>query len=443
MRFKRQHEDAILFFRMGDFYEMFFDDARQASQLLGLTLTARNHGKTSGSVPLAGIPHHQLEPYVAKLLRAGRKVAICEQVEDPKKAKGIVKRDIVQVVSPGTALADSMLDRQRNNFTACLCPDGDNVGVALVDLSTGVFTLDEVPAAQLRDELARAGPTELLVSEATEDPWLDSVRSALPNVAVSRVEDWHFEFDQAHETLLDQLAVRSLKAFDCEDAVLAIRAGGAVVQYLRDNQRGAVDHIRHLSRRRREDFLLLDAAAQSHLDLLVNEQQGTREDSLLEVVDRTCTPMGARLLRQWLTAPLRDPKAIDARLQAVEALVVGARSRALLRELLQQIGDLERMVARICCQRGNARDLVGLATSLEVIPAVTETVLALGESPPADGGSHPAPSDSGVRGEKALAFSTAAHGSPRADGGSHPAPLLAKLAALSSTPPPPRPLKVA
>ena len=387
MRFKRQHEDAILFFRMGDFYEMFFDDARQASRLLGLTLTSRNHGKTSGSVPLAGIPHHQLETYVARLLREGRKVAICEQVEDPKKAKGIVKRDIVQVVTPGTALADSMLDRQRNNFTAALCPDGENVGVALVDLSTGVFTLDEIPASQLRDELARAGPAELLVAEATESPWLDSVRSVLSDVAVSRVEDWHFELGHARETLLDQLQVRSLKAFDCEDAVLAIRAGGAVIQYLRDNQRGALDHIRRLSRRRRDDFLLLDAAAQTHLDLLVNQHHGTRTDSLLEVVDRTCTPMGARLLREWLTAPLRDPEAIDERLQAVETLVTGSRGRALLREHLQQIGDLERMMARICCRRGNARDVVGLATSLEAIPAVTEVVLSLHDSPQLGGGS--------------------------------------------------------
>ena len=467
MRFKRQHEDAILFFRMGDFYEMFFDDAKQASRLLGLTLTSRNHGKTSGAVPLAGIPHHQLETYVARLLLARRKVAICEQVEDPKKAKGIVKRDVVQVVTPGTALADSMLDRQRNNYTAGLFPDGDAVGVALVDLSTGVFTLDEVPGTQLRDELARAGPAELLVSEAVDASWLDAARSAVPDIAVSRVEDWHFELDQARQTLLDQLDVQSLKAFDCEDAVLAIRAGGAVIQYLRDNQRGALDHIRRLSRRRREDYLFLDAAAQSHLDLLVNQQQGTRDGSLLDVVDHTCTPMGARLLRQWMTAPLRDPQAIGERLQAVESLVAGTRDRARLRELLQQIGDLERMMARICCRRGNARDLIGLATSLGVIPSVAEVARALGESsesaPAQDSprapsgagttgekasafstaahgspqdlpGSHPAPSGAGTTGEKASAFSTAAHGSPQDLPGSHPAPLLATLAGAELPP---------
>ncbi|MFH1570158.1 MAG: DNA mismatch repair protein MutS, partial [Gemmatimonadota bacterium] len=377
MRLKRQHEDAILFFRMGDFYEMFYDDAREASRLLGLTLTARNHGRSSGDVPLAGVPHHQLEPYVAKLIRLGRKVAICEQVEDPRQAKGLVKRDVVQVVSPGTALSDTMLDRQRNNYTASLCADGGRVGIALVDLSTGDFTLDEVSADQLRDELERSAPAELLVSRDAEAAWVDSLRQALPGVALSRAEDWQFEYRHACETLAEQLGVQSLRSYDLEGAELAVRAGGAAVEYLRENQRGALEHMRRLRRRRREDALLLDASAQRHLDLVANQQDGGRDHTLLQVLDRTCTPMGARMLRQWITAPRRDPAAIGARLDAVADLAGARQTRARLRQHLEGLGDLERMMARLCCRRGNARDLVGLATSLERVPAIAEAVAEL------------------------------------------------------------------
>ena len=374
MRFKGQHEDAILFFRMGDFYEMFYDDAREASRLLGLTLTSRSHGKSSGEVPLAGIPYHQLEPYVAKLIRQGRKVAICEQVEDPRKAKGIVKRDVVQVVSPGTALSDAMLDRQRHNFTASLCPNGERVGLAVVDLSTGDFALDEVEAPLVRDELERHGPAELLVSDNADAAWVDWLRQALPGVTVSRVEDWHFEYQHAYDILTEQLGVQSLRSFDVEDADLAIRAGGAAIEYLRENQGGTLDHIRRVRRRRRQDFLLLDARAQRHLDLVANQQDGGRDNTLLQVMDRTCTPMGARLLRLWITAPLRDPDAIEARLEAVSGLCEVRSTRAHLRQRLGDVGDLERMMARICCRRGNARDLVGLAASLERVPAIAEAV---------------------------------------------------------------------
>ena len=193
MHFKRMHPDAILFFRMGDFYEMFFDDAKVAARLLGLTLTARNHGKTTGAVPLAGVPHHAMENYLAKLIQLGRKVAICEQVEDPKLAKGVVKRDVVQVVSPGTALADSMLDQQRNNFLVCLWPQAGLVGLASVDMSTGDFVLDEVPTELLADEVQSLAPAELLLAEGADEEWVVHLQKLLPRAALSRIEDWHFE----------------------------------------------------------------------------------------------------------------------------------------------------------------------------------------------------------------------------------------------------------
>jgi len=371
MRFKREHEDAILFFRMGDFYEMFFEDAKDASRLLGLTLTSRNHGKTSGEVPLAGIPHHAMEGYVARLVGMGRKVAICEQVEDPKKAKGIVKRDVVEVISPGTALSDSMLDGQRNNFTAAICVDAKLAGIALVDLSTGDFSVDEVEISLLSDEIERMAPAELLLPAGDDDALRLDLTTVLPGVAVSYVESWNFEYNSARELLLEQLNVHSLKGFDCDDLDQGLRAAGAALAYLRDHQRAsAIDHINRLRRRRRGDHLLLDAAAQRNLDLLSNQHDGTREGSLLGVLDHTRTVLGARLLRLWLSAPLRDPIQINARLQLVTAMVESRAQRARLREQLERIGDLERMIARVCCHRASPRDLGGHAASLAALPDV-------------------------------------------------------------------------
>ena len=376
MRFKRRHADAILFFRMGDFYEMFYDDAREAASLLGLTLTTRNHGHGSGEVPLAGVPHHAADRYVARLVQMGKKVAICEQVEDPKEARGIVKRDVVQVVSPGTALLDSVLDEHSNNYTIALVPGGEAtdeetcVGLAAVDLSTGDFSLDELPAAAVGDELQRMGPAELVLAQSLGQDWMGIVEDSSPGVPVSRLEDWQFEHRHAYESLTGQLGVRSLRSFDCDDCDLAVRAAGGVLEYLRENQRGAVAHINRIRRRRRNDHLFLDAAAQRHLELFATNQENSRAGSLTEVLDCTRTAMGARLLRQWLAAPLLDVAAIGSRLDDVAALLESATIRAHLRLQLGDVGDLERLTARICCGRANARDLTGLAGSLARVPEV-------------------------------------------------------------------------
>ena len=369
MHFKRQHPDAILFFRMGDFYEMFCDDAKEGARLLGLTLTSRPAGK-SGNLPLAGVPHHAMEGYLAKLIQLGRKVAICEQVEDPKKAKGVVKRDVVEVVSPGTALSDTMLDQQRNNFLVGLCAHAGRVGLASVDLSTGDFALDEIPASDLTDELESLGPAELLIAEGADEQWVATLQNALPQVALSRLADWHFATDTAYETLTSQLRVQTLKGFGCDDMEVAIRAGGATVAYLRENQRGAVEHINRLQRKHREHFALIDATAQRNLELLANRQDGGRANTLLEILDRTRTPMGARLLRQWVAQPLKAPPLIIARLGAVDELLNQREIRRTLGQCLEQVGDLERLIARICCLRANARDMVALARSLDLAPAI-------------------------------------------------------------------------
>ena len=376
MRFKRRHADAILFFRMGDFYEMFYDDAREAAALLGLTLTTRNHGHGSGEVPLAGIPHHAADRYVARLVQMGKKVAICEQVEDPREAKGIVKRDVVQVVSPGTALLDSVLDEHSNNYTVALVPGGNVsgkdtlVGFAAVDLSTGDFSLDELPAAEVADELQRVGPAELVLSRSLGEDWVEVVEISTPGVPVSRLEDWQFEHRHAYESLTEQLGVRSLRSFDCDDVDLAVRAAGGVLEYLRENQRGAIAHINRIRRRRRGDHLFLDASAQRHLELFATNQENSRAGSLIEVLDSTRTAMGARLLHQWLAAPLLDAAAIESRLDAVSALLESSTIRAGVRLQLGEIGDLERLTARICCGRASARDLAGLANSLARVPEI-------------------------------------------------------------------------
>ena len=213
MHFKRLYPDAILFFRMGDFYEMFYDDAKSASKILGLTLTARNHGKTSGEVPLAGIPYHSLENYLSKLIRNGQKVAICEQVEDPKNAKGVVKRDVVEVVSPGTALADSLLEGHRNNFLLGITWRVNKVGLAQIDLSTGDFILDEIGVKDLHDELKSIDPTELLISDKTDVREVEEIKKVLPKASFSYIEDWNFSDDTARSLLLEQFRTNSLKGF--------------------------------------------------------------------------------------------------------------------------------------------------------------------------------------------------------------------------------------
>ncbi len=377
MQFKRQHNDAILFFRMGDFYEMFYDDAVEASNLLGLTLTARNHSKSSGSVPLAGVPHHAADSYLAKLVRLGRKVAICEQVEDPKKAKGVVKRDVVQVVSPGTVLSDAVLDQQRNNFLVSLHSGEELTGLATIDLSTGDFTLSESAPADVWGELEILAPAEFLIGAGVDEEWVENMQVILPGTAVSRIDDWHFEFNSAYESLTTQLQVRSLKGYDAEDLRSAICAGGAAVDYLRDNQRGAIAHINRIQRKRPDDFLMLDATAQRNLELLANQHDGKREGSLLEVLDQTRTPMGARLLRKWIVAPLRNTSAIVDRQDAIAGLLENTQHCATLREVMGGIGDLERVMARICCQRANARDLVALAVSLRKVEEIRSTLAAL------------------------------------------------------------------
>ena len=369
LRFKAEHADALLLFRMGDFYETFYDDAKEMAQLLGLTLTSRHNGR-SEDVPLAGIPYHALDTYLARLIKAGKKVAICEQMEAPKKGKNIVRREVIQVVSPGTTLSDNLLDQKRNNYLMGLFAEGGRVGLAVTDLSTGIFRVSERDEEGIWETMDQIGPAEVVASESWADAHEAHCRERFPGMLVTRMEDWHFGHTYAYDTLLAHFRVASLKGFGCEDLTVGICAAGGVLCYLQENQKGAVSHITRLSHDRTADYMVLDAVTQRNLELLASMQEGRREGTLLSVLDRTCTALGARAIRAWLSQPLRDISRIEARLGAVDELVRSPAFREALRAGLRKVGDLERMMSKICCGRAGPRDLAGLKVSLQAIPAI-------------------------------------------------------------------------
>ena len=374
LHFKDEYRDAVLLFRMGDFYETFYDDAKEVSGLLGLTLTSRNNGRGGESVPMAGVPHHALDTYLARLIKAGCKVAICEQMEAPQKGKPVVRREVVQVVSPGTALSDNLLDQKRNNYLAGLRVESNRLGIAVTDLSTGDFRALERDADDLWDVLEGISPAEVLAPES----WIEANEAAmahrLPGTLLVRAEDWHFGFAYAHDLLLEHFRVNSLKGFGCDQMTVGIGAAGAVLGYLKQNQKGAVSHITRLSRERDGAHMGLDLVTQRNLELITSIQEGRREGTLLSLLDRTCTAMGARTLRTWLSRPLLDIPRIEARLDAVEDLATHPARRESLRSGLKQVGDLERLMSRICCGRCSPRDLVSLKASLQAIPGLREAL---------------------------------------------------------------------
>jgi DNA mismatch repair protein MutS len=368
LRFKGEHEDAIVLFRMGDFYETFYEDAKEVSRLLGLTLTSRNGGRSTAKVPMAGVPHHALDTYLSRLIKLGRKVAICEQMEPPQKGKTIVRREVTQVVSPGTALSDNLLDQNRNNYLAGLCVMDDRVGVALADLSTGSFRVLERPSEQIWELLEHAGPAEVIAPESWVEEHNHRFTTQLPGVLLGKQEDWYFGFAYATQVLQEHFRVSSLKGFGCEDLRAGVCAAGAVLNYLQTNQKGAVSHITGLQHERDDGYMVLDLVTQRNLELITSIQEGQREGTLISVLDNTRCALGARGLRSWLARPLLDIPKIIGRQDAVSEFLKNQGMREGVRDILQQVGDLERMMSRICCGRANPRDMVGLKLSLQAIP---------------------------------------------------------------------------
>lgn len=370
MAIKAKHQDAVLFFRLGDFYEMFFDDAKIASEVLGITLTARGHGKGT-RVPLAGFPYHSLDTYLSKMVKAGYRVAICEQVEDPKKAKTVVKRDVTEVVSPGTVLADDLLESKRNNFLGAAYFDGEVCGFAVVDVSTGEFTTEEVPAAEFVEALLKAGPSELLISEEQAGV-IESRLPADQNIFITKREDWIFSRDYAYETLTRHFGTLSLKGFGCETLNAGVSAAGAILHFLKEVQKYQLVHINELQRQTSVQFMNLDSDTRRNLELLRSMRGGTSHGTLISVMDKTKTAMGARRLVQWMLRPLLDSDQIQRRLDSVEEFIASASRLSELRQALGQIGDLERFISKIVTNRASARDLVALKKSLERIPEMRE-----------------------------------------------------------------------
>jgi DNA mismatch repair protein MutS len=375
---KRQHRDAIVFFRMGDFYEMFYEDALVAARALDLTLTSRSKDAGGNGIPMCGVPFHAVDGYLAKLVKKGFRVAICEQVEDPKKAKGLVRREVVRVVSPGTLTDANYLDAREPCFLMALAcgARGDAVhaaiGAALLDLSTGEFTTAEYRGAAgvqaLQDDISILRPREIVVPDSFD------LAARLPEVArlqvpVTAAEAWSFELEAARRVLLDQLRTHGLEGFGLDGRAAAVQAAGGLVAHLRGTQKADLAHVRAIAFKAAADCLLVDPITLKHLEVL-HGSEGSDKGSLLEAIDRTVTSMAGRLLRAWLLRPLVSLERIRDRLDAVEELAFRSIERGKFRDVLKAVHDLERLVARAALGTASPRDLVGLKQSLAAVPRV-------------------------------------------------------------------------
>ena len=361
-------EDTILFFRLGDFYEMFFEDARTASDILDITLTKRHN------VPMCGVPYHSAQGYLERLVRAGRKVAICEQIEDPATAKGVVKRDVTRIVTPGTILDEVILDGNQNNFLAGLYRDKNRFGLSMLDLSTGEFWIEEsADPAHLQINLSRYTPAECIVAEEQmDDPVLEALGIGNSRTLLTAGEDWTFEPSAARDYLLRHFEVHSLQGFGCHAQTAAIGAAGGVLYYVKNELRRNLSHVRSLRVKNPDDYMLLDETTAMNLELVapINASRQAFNATLLHVLDSTRTAMGGRLLREWLLRPLNHLEQIRERHDAVELMVDNQAYLRSIRDILGDIKDVERLISRIGSASGNPRDLRAMGVSLQQMPLI-------------------------------------------------------------------------
>lgn len=369
-KLKSQYPEQLMFYRMGDFYELFYEDAKRAAALLDITLTAR--GQSAGqAIPMAGIPFHSAEGYLARLVKLGESVVICEQIGDPATSKGPVERQVVRIITPGTVSDEALLDERRDNLVGAVLGDERLFGLAMLDITSGRFSVQELRGWEhLLAEIERLNPAELLFP----DDWpaglpLEKRRGS------RRRAPWDFELDSAHKSLRQQFAVQDLKGFGCEELTLAIGAAGCLLAYAKETQRTALPHIRSLRHERLDDTVILDAATRRNLELDIN-LAGGRDNTLQSVIDRSQTAMGSRLLTRWLHRPLRDRALLERRQQAIACLLDAYRFES-LQPQLKDIGDLERILARIGLRNARPRDLARLRDALAALPRLQDAMAGL------------------------------------------------------------------
>jgi DNA mismatch repair protein MutS len=372
---KGEYPDAILFYRMGDFYEMFFEDAEVASRALEITLTSRNKNDAK-PVPMCGVPHRAAQSYIARLIDQGYKVAICDQVEDPAQAKGLVKREVVRVITPGMLIENELLNAKSNNYVLATTVYKQRVGLAFLDLSTGQFRATEArDSASVADECLRIAPSEIILPEnMAQRPELQPVLGALADRAVTHVPDNVFDLTRARERLLDQFQTLSLEGFGIETQKAALIAAGALLHYVRETQKQRVTHIHSLSTYSLGNHLVIDDSSCRNLELAENLRTRGPKGTLTAVLDRTITAMGGRLLKEWLRYPLLEPARIEQRLTATAAAKQLRPTRLALREQLKSVFDLERLNSKITMGHANGRDLIALKTSLQSLPTLHSTL---------------------------------------------------------------------
>jgi len=363
LRIKGEYPHMLVFYRMGDFYELFYEDAHRAAELLDITLTAR--GQSAGEpIPMAGVPYHAADAYLAKLVAKGESVAIVEQVGDPARSKGPVERKVARIVTPGTVTDEALLDERRDNLLCAVHQYQETIGIATLDLTSGRFLLQEVGDTRaLDDELARIKPAELLLDE--DSPLRDCLRDAR---GLRTVAPWHFDAGSATRLLTEQFGTRDLRGFGCDEVPVAVMAAGSLLQYARDTQRTRLPHIQAMQVERRDDALIMDATSRRNLELETN-LAGGRDYTLAWIMDRTANPMGSRLLRRWINRPLRERQPLRERLHAIATLIESGGHQA-IHDILRGMGDIERILARVALKSARPRDLTALRGALGHLPAL-------------------------------------------------------------------------
>ncbi len=364
---KNEYPDALVLFRMGDFYETFEEDAKTAARILNITLTKRANGKAS-SVPLAGFPYHALESHMHKLMTAGLKVAICEQVEDPKTAKGVVKREVVDVVTPGTSVSTKFLEEKNNNYLIAVNFNKKMAGISVIDVSTGEFFIQEFPVGMMKERILSYYPTEIICPERIEKDLYHFMGNQV--LKITPLDAWMFNYDDAHSTLTDHFNTASLKGFGIHKAKLAIQCAGATLLYLRFNHQTDLAHINKISMETDRDTMIVDNFTRKNLEIFSTMQSNEKDGSLIKVIDKTMTAMGSRLLKKWLLRPLFKVNAINDRLNRVQSLFDDHLMRDELREKLQNCSDLERLLSKLSTNRASARDLLLIKHTMEILPMI-------------------------------------------------------------------------